>query len=230
MATISSDFKLGNLEVEVEDAFFEVYDGTFYLQGFLVITQVWSVGLDLGSEEGSGLAIDVSGHTPKFELDDFAIEVDNVGVGNIDINQLRIEFSDNTISEAIADIHFPMDWEVAADLSFVGNPARLDGIDISWEATSLSSVIKIGATGVSVIRIQGSLQNLTNDHVTLTDNLYWYSHGQAHAMPQVTTTDNMYFSGSMDLVYGGPVSLAGHQASFLYNSNTVRISSFRLVC
>ncbi|MCP4552569.1 MAG: hypothetical protein GY834_11125, partial [Bacteroidetes bacterium] len=211
-ATINSDFKLGTLEVEVQETSVEMTGSKFHLTGILKATELWSIEIDLGQDGGLGLEIDVSGSHNAFLLDDFAIEVDNVGLGAIDIKELRVEFLNNTIHEAVAKVYFPPGWEIEADLLFKGNPAKLDDIDISWEADNIDAAIPVGETGIELVYLDGEIGNLTNGTITLDGHRI---HG-------------MYFNGSLGMTFGGPFALAGYSASLLYNLDEVNVTHSRL--
>ncbi len=226
-ATVNSDFKLGGLEVEVHNTTVGYGSGKFHLKGILKATELWSVEFDLGQDGGVGLEIDVSGSSNKFKLDDFAIEVDNVGLGAVDINELRVSFADNTIHEAIAKVTFPPGWEVDADLLFSGNPAKLDGIDIAFVAHSIETAISIGDTGFEVVYIEGDIQNLTlqTDTLWVRFPIFDPFKGIVFEMIPVGYIDGIYFKGSIGITFGGPFSLAGKSASLFYNMNTVEVTN-----
>ena len=68
---INSDLKLGNLEVETKDLDVKYTNNKFEVRGELLVKEVFSLSVTLGSGNQGGLEIDVSGNEPKFKLEDF---------------------------------------------------------------------------------------------------------------------------------------------------------------
>jgi len=73
---INSDLKLGNLEVETKDLDVQYTSNKFEVKGKLLVKEVFSLSVTLGSGNQGGLEIDVSGNEPKFKLEDFTIDIE----------------------------------------------------------------------------------------------------------------------------------------------------------
>ncbi|WP_075340794.1 hypothetical protein [Tenacibaculum agarivorans] len=214
-ATINSDFNMGGLEVKADDVNVEYSDSKYYFTGKVTVGQLWSASVDLGNDGGKGLEIDVSGKKNSFKINDFVIELQQIPLGAVSLQGLKVGFANGTIQQAAAMVSFPPGYEVGADLEFKNNPAKLDNIKISFEANSFDTAIPVGNTGIYIVYMDGSMNNLAkpNTRVTLKDPL-----------GNNRTTSGIYFQGTVAFVFGGPASIGGRDAAFLYNRNTVYVT------
>ena len=220
--TVNSDFKIGNLEVTTRDVEVKYISSKFYMTGEIEVDEVWSVIVDLGENGSNGLEIDASHHPDKLKLTDFKIEVDHVDLGAIDFKKVEISFQNNAIHEAELDVSIPPGYEVDAKMTFEGSPAKLNSIDISFDANSLSSAIPVGDTGIELVHLEGGMFNLANPNTPVTLYTTINIFGQHLRIP-IGTTKGVYFQGSVGFTFGGPVSLAGHSAALLYQETDATI-------
>ncbi|GAB5527477.1 MAG: hypothetical protein Roseis2KO_53490 [Roseivirga sp.] len=217
--TVNSDFKIGNLEVTTRDVEVKYLSSKFYMTGEIEVDEVWSVIVDLGEGGSNGLEIDASRHPDKLKLTDFKIEVDHVDLGAIDFKKVEISFKNDVIHEAELDVSIPPGYEVDATMTFEGSPAKLNSIDISFDATNFDTAIPIGDTGIELVHIKGGMFNLANpsEPVTIYETIF------GHRIP-VQRFTGVYFQGSVAFTFGGPVSLAGREAALIYQEDDVTIS------
>lgn len=218
--TVNSDFKIGNLEVTTRDVEVKYTDSKFYMTGEIEVDEVWSVIVDLGEDGSNGLEIDASHHPDKLRLTDFKIEVDHVDLGAIDFKKVEISFKNDVIHEAELDVSIPPGYEVDATMTFEGSPAKLNSIDISFDATNFDTAIPIGDTGIELVHIEGGMFNLANPSQSVT---FYREIFPGFRIP-IETTTGVYFEGSVAFTFGGPVSLAGHEAALIYQEDDVTIS------
>jgi len=211
---INSDFKVGNLEVITRDVEVNYKNSKFYMTGEIEVDEVFSVIVDLGEDGSNGLEIDVAHHPDKLKLNDFKIEVDHVDMGAVDFKKVEISFKNDVIHEAEVDVSFPPGYEVDATLTFEGTPAKLNSVDISYDATSLQSSIQVGNTGLALVHIEGGMFNLANPSTPEIVVI--------NGIPKPVT--GVYFKGSVAFTYGGPVSLAGKSAALIYNKDEAIIT------
>ncbi len=218
--TVNSDFKIGNLEVTTRDVEVKYTDSKFYMTGEIEVDEVWSVIVDLGEDGSNGLEIDASHHPDKLKLTDFKIEVDHVDLGAIDFKKVEISFKNDVIHEAELDVSIPPGYEVDATMTFEGSPAKLNSIDISFDATNFDTAIPIGDTGIELVHIEGGMFNLADpsQEVTIYETIF-----PGFTIPLWKTT-GVYFEGSVAFTFGGPVSLAGHEAALIYQEDDVTIT------
>ena len=197
-ATINSDFTIGAIEVEAKDVEVKYVSSKFYVTGTVLAKEIWKAEIDLGENGSNGLEIDFSGSKDRIILDDLTIELDHADLGALDLKQVKVVIKDGTINETEGKVYFPPGYELDADIKFTGNPAKLNAVDISFDATSLETAIAIGDTGLELVHMEGSMSNLTTSDIT--------------------------FSGSVGIVFGGPISLAGHDIAFLYQEDDITIN------
>ena len=216
--TVNSDFKIGNLEVTTRDVEVKYISSKFYMTGEIEVDEVWSVIVDLGEGGSNGLEIDASHHPDKLKLTDFKIEVDHVDLGAIDFKKVEISFRNDVIHDAELDVSIPPGYEVDAKMTFAGSPAKLNSIDISFDANSFSSAIPVGDTGIELVHMEGGMFNLADPSKTVVEFV------QVGAFRQPIVFNGVYFKGSTAFTFGGPVSLAGNSAALLYNRDDVILS------
>ncbi len=221
--TVNSDFKIGNLEVTTRDVEVKYTDSKFFMTGEIEVDEVWSVKVDLGEDGSNGLEIDASHHPDKLKLTDFKIEVDHVDLGAIDFKKVEISFQNDVIHEAELDVSIPPGYEVDATMTFAGSPAKLNSIDISFDATNFDTAIPIGDTGIDLVHLEGGMFNLANPNQTVQLTKTVHLFGQDFIFPG-EKVKGVYFQGSVAFVFGGPASIAGHSAALLYQNNTATIS------
>lgn len=218
--TVNSDFKIGNLEVTTRDVEVKYTDAKFYMTGEIEVDEVWSVIVDLGEDGSNGLEVDASHHPDKLKLTDFKIEVDHVDLGAIDFKKVEISFKNDVIHEAELNVSIPPGYEVDATMTFEGSPAKLNSIDIAFDATNFDTAIPIGDTGIELVHIEGGMFNLANPSQPVT---FYREIFPGFRIP-IETSSGVYFEGSVAFTFGGPVSLAGHEAALIYQEDDVTIS------
>ncbi|MCE7993066.1 MAG: hypothetical protein HEP71_13850 [Roseivirga sp.] len=215
--TVNSDFKLGNLEVTTKNVNVKYSSSKFEVSGTIEIDEVWSVEVQLGNNGSGGLEIITSGHD-KIKVDDFTIDIQHVDLGAIDFKEVKISFRNDAIHEAKLDVSIPPGYEVTADMTFAGSPARLNSIDIAFDATNFDSAIPIGDTGIELVHIEGGMFNLANPSTRVEETL------RVGGFRLHEYFTGVYFKGSIAFTFGGPVSLAGHEAALIYQEDDVTIS------
>jgi hypothetical protein len=212
-ANINSDFKLGNLEVTAKDVDVKYSSNKFEINGNIEVDEVWSVAVELGRNGQGGLEVLTSGRD-KIKVDDFTIDVEHVDLGAIDFKELKISFRNDVIHEADIKVSFPPGYEVDADMTFAGNPARLNSIDISFDATNFDTAIPVGDTGIDIVHIEGGMFNLADPskYVTL------------RTQGSSIRTHGVYFKGSVAFTFGGPARIGSEETALLYQRDDIFIS------
>ena len=197
---INSDLKLGNLEVETKDLDVKYHNRKFEVTGKMEVKEVFSLAVTLGSGKQAGLEIDVSGSEPKFKIEDLTIDIEHANLGAIDLKQLKLEFNDDGIKESDVKVVFPEGWEVDATMKFkdVHGKAKLDEIDIAYNANNISDAIEI-FEGVQLTHLEGDVSNLTRP-------------------------SNLEVKAKIGTIYGGGFTLDHKSATFLEMSDEVTIS------
>ncbi|MFY0629230.1 MAG: hypothetical protein JXR05_02545 [Flavobacteriaceae bacterium] len=199
---LNADFKIGNLEVEVEDLDVSCCEnGYFVIKGTLKVKEVFSLAVTLGHDGQGGLYIDTNGSTPKFKLEDFTIDIEHANLGAIDLKQLKLEFNSDGIVESDVKVVFPEGWEIDSTMKFkdVHGKAELDEISLAYRANNLDDAIEI-FEGVQLSYLEGDVKNLT-------------------------TPSKLEVSGGIGTIYGGGFTLDNRSATFLEMSDNVTISS-----
>ena len=194
---VNSDLKLGNLEVETEDLDIKYSSNKFEVSGTMSITEVFSLSVTLGEDDEGGLEIDVSGSEPRFKVEALEIDIEHANLGAIDLKKLLLKFDSNGIVESDVSVIFPEGWEVDAIMKFTGSPAKLNSIEIDYIATNLAQAIEI-FEGVQLSFLGASVDNLTDP-------------------------SNLTVTGTIETIYGGGFSLAGHSATLLQMRDQVTI-------
>ena len=211
-ADINSDFHIGGLEVSTKDLDLKHTSNEYKITGELEVDELWDTKVQLGEDGQDGLVITTSGSKDKFHLQTFEIEVSNVELGAISLNDVVVSFKNDALHEVKCDVSFPPGYEVDADMTFVGSPAKLDGIDISFEATSFETTIPIGDTGIELVFMEGSMKNIANPSKKVLGPVI---RGKKYY------TTGLYFEGACAFVAGGPASVAGKEVAFVYNRDEV---------
>jgi hypothetical protein len=198
---INSDLKLGNLEVETKDLDVKYTNNKFEVSGELLVKEVFSLSVTLGSGTQGGLEIDVSGNEPKFKLEDFTIDIEHANLGAIDIKQIKLEFNNVGIVESDVKVVFPEGWEIDATMKFrdVRGKAELNEIKLDYRANNISDAIEI-FEGVQLTYLEGDVKNLTKP-------------------------STLEVSGTIGTIYGGGFTLDNKSATFLEMTDGVTISS-----
>jgi hypothetical protein len=198
---INSDLKLGNLEVETKDLDVKYTNNKFEVRGELLVKEVFSLSVTLGSGTQGGLEIDVSGNEPKFKLEDFTIDIEHANLGAIDIKQIKLEFNNVGIVESDVKVVFPEGWEIDATMKFrdVRGKAELNEIKLDYRANNISDAIEI-FEGVQLTYLEGDVKNLTKP-------------------------STLEVSGTIGTIYGGGFTLDNKSATFLEMTDGVTISS-----
>lgn len=199
---ITGNIKLGSLTASAYNLACE-YEGDkkrYYLSGKIKLEAVYSLEVDLGK---NGIEIDASGAHNKLIINGVILELDHANLGTIDFKKIRISFDHNGIKEADLNVAFPMGWEVEADMTFTGSPAKIHQVTIDWQATNIAKAIQIPGTGVAVIEIKGSMNNIDNP-------------------------SNLIFVGNVVLAYGGPEKIDGKETAFFVMGTEVTITKSEL--
>ncbi|MCE7990847.1 MAG: hypothetical protein HEP71_02660 [Roseivirga sp.] len=211
--TVNSDFMLGNLEVTTQNVNVQYSNSKFEISGTVEINEIWSVSVELGDNGSGGLEIDTSGDD-EVKVDDFTIDITNVNLGAIDFNDIEISFANGAIDEVALDVSFPPGYEVGAAMTFTGSPAKLNSVDISFDATSFDTAIPIGDTDIELVHMEGGMFNLADPSQSASVTIDG----------QTKKTTGVYFKGSVAFTFGGPVSLAGESAALIYNEDDITIT------
>jgi|GEM_PF-1428174 len=188
---ITSDFKLGNIEVITKNLTLKYSNEKYSLTGLMEIKSLWSASIDLGSGSNAGIELDVSGPKDKFILESLIITIEHANMGAIDFKKIELAFKNNTISEADLKVSFPPGWDIEGKITFTGNPAKVNSVYLAWEAQNIESAIEIPGTGVVVMKMDGTVANL-NDPA------------------------NLYFHGDIGFAFGGPFTLDGKEVTMIY--------------
>ena len=195
---VNTDLKFGNFEVRAKDLDVHYANSKFQVRGEIELTEIFTLSVTLGSGGQEGLEIDVSGPEPRFKIEDLKIDIQHANLGTIDLKNFELEFNSAGIVESDVDVILPTGTEVDAKLKFVGNPAKLNSIDITYRANNLAEAIEV-FEGVQIALLEGSVTNL--------------------AYPSY-----LEVSGKLETIYGGGFSLAGQQATFLEMTDQVTIT------
>ena len=200
-ADITSDIKLGNLEVKTKSLVVKYASSKFEITGEMEIKEVFSLAVTLGSGSQAGLEIDVNGSEPKFKIEDLTIDIEHANLGAIDLKKLKLEFNSDGIKESDVKVVFPEGWEVDADLKFrdVNGKAEIDEIAIAYEADNLEDAIEI-FEGVQLTYLGGKVENLTRP-------------------------SQLKVSAGIGTIYGGGFTLDNKSATFVAMTDNVTISS-----
>ena len=144
--------------------------------------------------------------------------MDNVDLGAIDFKKVEISFRNDVIHDAELDVAIPPGYEVDAKMTFEGSPAKLNSIDISFDATNFDTAIPVGDTGIELVHIEGGMFNLANPSQTVNEIVF------VGPFPRIEQISGVYFKGSVAFTFGGPVSLAGREVALIYNEDDALIS------
>lgn len=199
---VNSDLRFGNFEVRARDLDIHYVSNIFQVRGEVDLKEIFELTVNLGNGGQPGLEIDVSGAEPRFKIEDLRIDIQHANLGAIDLKNFELEFNTNGIVESDVDVIFPTGTEIDAKLKFVGNPAKLNSIDIAYRANNLSEAIEI-FEGVQIALLEASVTNLVYPAY-------------------------LEVSGKLETIYGGGFILAGHQATFLEMTDQVTITSSSL--
>ncbi len=199
---VNTDLKFGNFEVQAKDLDIHYSNNIFQVRGEIELTEIFTLAVTLGSNGQEGLEIDVSGAEPRFKIEDLKIDIQHANLGTIDLKNFELEFDANGIVESDVDVILPTGTEIDARLKFVGNPAKLNSIDITYRADNLAEAIEV-FEGVQIALLEASVTNL--------------------AYPSY-----LEVSGKLETIYGGGFSLAGQQATFLEMTDQVTITPYSL--
>lgn len=198
--SVTSDFRIGNLEVETDELLLRYENDIYHLTGTMTITDIWTLNVDLGAGSNSGIEIDVSGSKDKFVLESLVITLDNANLGTIDFKKIQLTFEDNKLEEADMIASFPPGWEVEGKIQFTtGDRAEISGATIVWETFNLDEAIEIPGTGMDIIYISGNLYELNDASKT-------------------------HFDGTVGLTFGGPFEVDGYDLAFFYISSNIGIT------
>jgi len=199
---VNSDLRFGNFEVRARDLDIHYVSNIFQVRGEIDLKEIFELTVNLGNGGQPGLEIDVSGVEPRFKIEDLRIDIQHANLGAIDLKNFELEFNNNGIVESDVDVILPTGTEIDAKLTFVGNPARLNSIDIAYRADNLSEAIEV-FEGVQIALLEASVTNLVYPAY-------------------------LEVSGKLETIYGGGFNLAGHQATFLEMTDQVTITSSSL--
>jgi hypothetical protein len=195
-------FELGKLEVCVPDSDpaqvqYSNQDDTYQLSGELQIKELWSASLQLGTADQPGIEI-VKG---SFVLDAITIDVENVNTGGLTMKDIKLAYSKDSTGgfdvEVDLDVAFPPEgMEVDGDVKFVDG--KLDDISLTFSATGDEEGIEIGDTGVSIVELGATIDNLDQP-------------------------SDLSVSGTIGLEFGGQLQIEGEEVTMLRSNGSVKI-------
>ena len=215
---VNSDLTLGDLEVKAKDLRVEYASGTFLVTGEVEITEVFEVDVTLGSGGTPGLEIDVSGTEPRFKIEDLTISIEHADLGNIDVKNITLEFTEAGVKDVEVDVAFPGGSEVDGEILFTGDPATIDEVTVSYRADNLDDAVEL-FEGVQIAYISGTVENLSGSQRWIHD------FGPSNS---TEVTRSPYVSATLQTIYGGGVTFDGKSATFLEMSDEVTVYDFGL--
>jgi len=181
---ISGFFQISGFGFTIQNAgldYTATANSTQYLIfGTFTLTDVFTATVQLGTASSNpGITIT----NGVFQLDNFAFSLSNVAMGAFELNYVDISYaSTNDVWSGAAEVTFPNGWAIGAGMTFI-NGALAD-INLSYAATGSSEGIAVGDTGIFVIGMTASLENLNEP-------------------------ENIVVSGSITADFGGKISIGG---------------------
>lgn len=211
-AVTSSDFKAGPLTWRVSDAGFEWTQDTkgndvFVVYGSFFLKEIWQVAVTLGdgvSGDNSGLIYSSSG----FELDGFEVDLKNVNVGFLTFKELMVSYEQNTTTG---------DYDINLD----GN------VFFPESKTSFDASLAFDTDKEAITAFSFSM-NLGNDPFALGDTgLFVTAFGVDVQNPN--SSSSFQITGSVAVVYGDQLTLAGKKVTIIAGVGTVTITKDEFV-
>jgi len=202
-AALTSSFGVGALKFESAGAGF-TYDGakdTWAIYGGVKLTNVFSVGLSLGTQKAPGLLI----RDNDWEIKNLTLSLENLSLGSFGINEAKLTINRSDTSWSVyakCAVQLPIAGGVGASGEFSLVNGNIDLISVTLAS---QTGINIPNTPLFINYISGSIKNLTN-------------------------LDQIIISGSMGIGVGSQVDILGKKAtiaqfvgSFTLDPNSLRL-------
>jgi hypothetical protein len=157
-AAITTGFGIGDLQVAVKDAGF-TYDGaaeSWGIYGSASLTNVFSVGIDLGTRLSPGLLI----RDNDWEIRNGTFRASDLNLGAFKLDDVMISLQKTTTSWSVsgaASVTLPMGVGASGSFALVNGAVSSISVGVFSDTG-----IPIPSTPLSVTSLEGSIQNLDN--------------------------------------------------------------------
>ncbi|MGM0589623.1 MAG: hypothetical protein ACQETE_14465 [Bacteroidota bacterium] len=201
---INTDLTLGNITVTAKDLDLQYYnsDSRYYVNGTVIVEEVFELEADMGSVNEKGLMVDASGAHPRFMIEHLTLAIKNLHGGAVDLNDFELSFNSQGITDSKVDVSFGSGQEVGADITFDENPLRINSIDIYYRAENLEDGIEL-FEGVQIAYMDANVVNIDKPH-------------------------NLAVSGTVQTYYGEGLSIGSESATFFETGADITISRTEL--
>ena len=202
-AALTTSFGVGDLKFEAKNAGF-TYDGAkdaWALFGGVKLSNVFSVGLSLGSQASPGLWI----RNNDWEINNVTLSLEKISLGSFGIDEARLTINKSDTAWSVyakCAVQLPIAGGVGASGEFSVVNGNIDLISVAFAS---QTGINIPGTPLLINYIQGSIKNLTN-------------------------LDQIILSGSMGIGVGSQIDILGKKAtiaqfvgSFTLDPNSLRL-------
>jgi hypothetical protein len=189
--SLSGSFSLFGLKLQIPAAnpvtlVYHADESEYLISGTISAPALFNATVGLGTAAQPGLTI----HDGRFSINAFSLGLSDVPLGGFKLRQLIVAYSqtaEKTTFDMTVSVEFPQHWEVTGRIIFVNN--AISEIALKYQATSDSSRIPIGDTGLYLTEMDATVQNLDN-------------------------IQDVVVSGHLEAEYGRTVTIFGSKCSF----------------
>jgi hypothetical protein len=168
---VNSDIHLGGLELITKDAGirWSKESKETELFGEYEVKKIWNVDLSIGNDKNPGIIIKENAHGKStFDIESIKLQLGEVNLGSVEVENLFLEYSKDKLGSPFIEaactliISNAFETEAAILLKKINGHWEMDSMQFEFQVLPPEEGIPIGATGLFLQGIGGSIGNLSN--------------------------------------------------------------------